>query len=52
MLFFRQRYILYFVYLARHVSTLECHRQVLQIIYEYLQLLICNVIFVLHTICF
>jgi hypothetical protein len=37
MLFFRQRDIYYFVYLARHVSTLEGHHQVLQVIY--LQLL-------------
>jgi hypothetical protein len=50
MLFFHQRNILYFVYLARLVSTLEGHHQVLQIIY--LQLLICDVTFILHTICF
>jgi hypothetical protein len=49
MLFFRQRNTLYFVYLARHVSTLEGHHQMLQIIY--LQLLICNATFVLHKIC-
>jgi hypothetical protein len=48
--FSRQRNVLYFVYLAQHVSTLEGHHQVLQIIY--FQLLICNVTFVLHIICF
>jgi hypothetical protein len=50
MLLFRQRNIHYFVHLARHVSTLEGHHQVLQIMY--LQLVICNVTFVLHAVCF
>jgi hypothetical protein len=50
MLFRRQRNLLYFVYLARHVLTLESHHQLLQIIY--LQLLICNIIFALNTVCF
>jgi hypothetical protein len=35
-----------FLYLEQHVSTLEGHHQVLQIIY--LQLLICNATFALH----
>jgi hypothetical protein len=40
----------YFAYLAQRVSTLEGHHQLLQIIC--LQLIICNVTFVLHIICF
>jgi hypothetical protein len=45
---FLPRNLLYSVHLARHASILECHHHhVLQIIC--LQILICNVTFVLHT---
>jgi hypothetical protein len=50
MLAFRQRNVLYFVHLSRNISTLEGHHQMLQLIC--LQLLICNLTIVLHTIFF